>query len=217
MTTNSYILDRKIAKSVASELLKIGAVKLNIDEPFTWVSGIQSPVYCDNRKINSYVNTRRIVADSFVKIIREHYGTIDSIAGVATGGIPMGILIAERMDLPFIYVRQEPKKYGLMKQVEGDYKEGDKTVLIEDLVSTGGSSLKALNGILDANVAVETLFSIMTYNFKASKKLFSDNDVNYNSLTDLDVLLEVAKDEGLLSDDEVYEVLKFREDPKNWK
>lgn len=214
---HSNILNQDIARTVASHLLKIGAVKLSIAEPFTWVSGIQSPVYCDNRKINSYVETRRVVADSFVKIISDHYPSVDSIAGVATGGIPMGILIAERMDLPFIYVRQEAKKYGLMKQVEGDYNEGDKTILIEDLVSTGGSSLKAYNGIVNANVSVEALISIMTYNFAASHALFSNNKVNYNALTDLDVLLDVAKDEGRLSDDEVNEVVRFRANPKEWR
>ncbi|WP_235298465.1 orotate phosphoribosyltransferase [Portibacter marinus] len=213
----SFILNHRIARKVAAELLKIEAVKLSIDDPFTWVSGIRSPVYCDNRKINSHVSSRQIVADAFVKVIKNNFGQLDSIAGVATGGIPMGILIADRMDLPFIYVRQEAKKYGLMKQVEGDYKEGDKTVLIEDLVSTGGSSLKAYNGIVNANVEVESLLSIMTYNFKSSKSVFSDNNVNYSSLTDLDVLLEVAKDEGRLSDDEVNEVLKFRDDPKSWR
>ncbi len=213
----SNLLDHDIAEAVAEQLLKIGAVKLSIAQPFTWVSGIKSPVYCDNRKINSYVEPRRLIADAFVTIIKKQYPNVDSIAGVATGGIPMGILIAERLDLPFIYVRQEAKKYGLMKQVEGDYKEGDRTVLIEDLVSTGGSSLKALNGILNANIKVEALFSIMTYNFKASQELFKENSVNYNSLTDLDTVLKVAESNGSLSKAEVSEVIQFRASPKEWK
>lgn len=212
----STLLDHVIATTVASHLLKIGAVKLNISNPFTWVSGIKSPVYCDNRKINSYVETRTVVADAFANIIDNFFNPVDSVAGVATGGIPMGILAAERLELPFIYVRQEAKKYGLMKQVEGDYNKGDQTVLIEDLVSTGGSSLKAFNGIVDADIKVKALISIMTYNFDASKSLFSENGVTYHSLTDLDTLLDVAKDEGRLGNDEVNEVLRFRENPKKW-
>jgi orotate phosphoribosyltransferase len=217
-TTHSpVILDKELAREVAHELLAISSIQLNIEKPFTWVSGIKAPVYCDNRRINSYVETRRFITSAFVKLIVEHFPEVEVIAGVATGGIPMGILVAERMDLPFIYVRQAPKEHGMMRQVEGECAEGSKVVLIEDHVSTGGSSMKAVNGLLNANLEVLTLISIMTYNFNKAIDLFRSNNIKHVSLSDLDTALEQAVKEKMLTTEQAENILAFREDPSSWK
>ncbi|MGB4846714.1 MAG: orotate phosphoribosyltransferase [Saprospiraceae bacterium] len=213
----SVILDKNLARIVAHELLSISAIQLNVEKPFTWVSGIKSPVYCDNRKVNSHVTTRNIIADSFVKLITNNFRDIEVIAGVATGGIPMGILIADRLKLPFVYVRQEPKEHGLMKQVEGDYSVGQNVILIEDHVSTGGSSLKAVNGLLHEGLNVLALVSIMTYNFNTAIDLFMDHSIKHVSLSDLDTVLDQALLEKRLTEEQVESVLIFRSEPKSWK
>lgn len=213
---NSVILDKSIAKKVASCLLSVSAVQLNVANPFTWVSGIKAPVYCDNRKINSYVKQRRLIAQAFVDIIQKHYSNVEVIAGVATGGIPMGILVAERMDLPFIYVRQTPKVHGLKRQIEGHYRVSQKVILIEDHVSTGGSSLKALNGLINAGLDVMALISIMTYNFKKAIDLFNDHHIKHVSLSDLDTILGQALEENLITFEQSESILNFRDDPAGW-
>lgn len=213
---SSVILDKGIARKIAQELLSIDAVKLNVENPFTWVSGIQSPVYCDNRVINSFVSSRSVVADSFVQVIRNNFPDVDIIAGVATGGIPQGILIAERLNLPFVYVRQAPKGHGTMQQVEGYFKEGANVLLIEDHVSTGGSSLKAVEGLWNAKLNLIALMSIMTYNFKAAIELFRSHDIHHYSLSDLDTVLEIAAEKNLLSQERIESILAFRNDPKSW-
>ncbi len=209
-------LKQIIAERVAEVLLDISAIQLNVDQPFTWVSGIKSPVYCDNRKICSYVESRGIIVDAFVELIKAEYSQVETIAGVATGGIPLGILVADRLGLPFIYVRQKPKEHGLKKQVEGDYQEGSKVVLIEDHVSTGGSSYKAIEGILNCNMELLSLISIMTYNFSKSIDLFKEKKITYHSLSDLDIVLDVAKEKNLISDVDRKSVLTFRDDPQAW-
>ncbi len=213
--TTTYHLSAN-AHEVARELLKIGCVKFSVDDPFTWVSGIKSPIYCDNRKINSHIESRNVVLNAFVNLIRDKFPGCDSVTGVATGGIPMGILAADRLEKPFTYVRQEPKKYGLKKQIEGDYNEGDKVVLIEDLVSTGGSSLKAINGIKDANLEVMAIISIVTYGFPVSVERFQQNDVVHYSLCDLNTLLEAATEMNYLDPTQKESVLRFKEDPNGW-
>jgi len=180
------------APVIAKNLLGLGAVQLDPDFGFTWSSGIKSPIYCDNRKINSNVEARKIVVNAFVDLITKEFPDAEIIAGVATGGIPFGILIADRMNLPFIYVRQEPKGHGLMKQVEGAYNAGDKIVVIEDLISTGGSSFKAVQGLRNEDLDILGLVSVMTYGFKAATELFEKENVNQWSLCDLDTIVEVA-------------------------
>jgi orotate phosphoribosyltransferase len=168
MSLSTMSTAKKLSKhstEIANDLLKIKSVEFNFNDPYVWVSGTKSPIYCDNRKINSYPEIRNKFVNYFVELIQEYYPTVEVIAGVATGGIPLGILIADRMKLPFIYVRQERKEHGLMKQVEGDFNIGAKTVLIEDHISTGGSSWKALQGLLDVKLDVLGLASIMTYGF----------------------------------------------------
>lgn len=156
------------------------------------------------------------MADIFVKVIKEYYPSVEVIAGVATGGIPMGVLIADRMKLPFIYVRQEKKGHGLEKQVEGAFKENDKVVLIEDHISTGGSSLKAVQGLRDAGLNMLALVSIMTYGFAKATYTFKENDVAFLSLCDLSTTLEVAHESGKLDAEDRNAISLFRENPSSW-
>lgn len=212
----SAISNSSIAVQVAKQLLDIECVKLNVQNPFTWVSGIQSPVYCDNRKIPSFIEAREIVVDAFVEVIKKECPTVELISGVATGGIPLGILVADRMNLPFIYVRQQPKEHGLKKQVEGHFEKGQKVVLIEDLVSTGGSCFKAIQGIRNEGLDMLALISIMTYNFQKSVNLFEENNINYISLCDLDTVLDTAIDTDYITPAEKQNILAFRKNPQTW-
>ena len=204
------------AKEVAKRLLSLGSVQLNLKDKFTWASGIISPIYCDNRKIISNVAVRNFMTDTFVKVIEKYYPDVEVIAGVATGGIPLGILVADRLKLPFIYVRQAPKEHGLKRQVEGDFKKGDKVALIEDLISTGGSSFKAVEGLRNEGLEMLGLISIMTYGFKKAELLFNDHDVKYLSLCDLDAIVEVACSEGSISEEDKTAILAFRDYPEAW-
>jgi len=205
------------SKKIAHSLLRIGAVKLNVKEPFTWTSGILSPIYCDNRIINSIVDVRDAVVSEFTSIIHDIFlPHTDIVAGVATGGIPYGVITSDRLKLPFIYVRSERKEYGLKKVVEGDYKAGQTVVLIEDHISTGKSSLKAIEFLREEKLELICLLSIMTYGFKDAYELFKKNNVRHASICDLDTILEVAKDEGLLNQEQVQTILEFRESPKTW-
>lgn len=211
MIMESTLRVSKDSKNVADILLNLGAVQLNTEQLFTWVSGIQSPIYCDNRKINSDVLGRKVIVNAFVDLIQEQFKDVEIIAGVATGGIPMGVLIADRMNLPFIYVRQAPKEHGLMKQVEGAYKQGSKVVLIEDHISTGGSSLKAIEGLRNEKLDVLSLISIMTYGFSEASSLFERNKITQWSLCDLDSIVSVALERGLINTSQKMKILAFRD------
>jgi len=204
------------ADLVAEKLLSIGAFQINIKNPFSWTSGIKSPIYCDNRKINSDVAVRDQVLCAFVDFISEHFRDVDIIAGVATGGIPLGTLIADRLKLPFIYVRSEPKKHGLMKQVEGAFEEGSRVILIEDHISTGLSSMKAINGLRDVKLELICLISNMTYGFNSAEKLFKNEDIVVHSICNLETILKNAVRTGIISEDDRDEVLKFKKDPASW-
>lgn len=204
------------AKEVADVLLKLGAIRFDVKQTFTWASGIKSPVYCDNRLINSDVDARNFMVNIFVKVIKQHFPNVEIIAGVATGGIPLGVLIADRMTLPFIYVRQEKKGHGLEKQVEGAFKENDKVVLIEDHISTGGSSAKAVQGLRDAGLNMLALVSVMTYGFAKATYTFKENDIDFMSLCDLHTILEVAHESGMLNIEDRKTISLFRENPNHW-
>lgn len=209
-----FYLSRQIAKF----LLEIKAVKFNVDEPFIWTSGIKSPIYCDNRIINSKVDIRDAVIFAFSNIITSDYlNETDIIAAVAIGGIPYGVLAADRLKLPFIYVREERKKHGLMKRVEGEFKEGDRVLLIEDHISTGGSSMKAIEGLKDEGLELICLLSIMTYGFKQAEELFRIQNVKHESICNLDIILMVAQEEGIISSDDAETILQFRESPSEWR
>ncbi len=205
------------SKQIANFLLDIGAVKFNIQEPFKWTSGIKSPIYCDNRIINSKVEIRSAVISEFCNIILKNFlSYTDIIAGVSTGGIPYGVLIADRLGLPFIYVRSERKEYGLKKMVEGDYIPGQRVILIEDHISTGISSLRAIEGLQHEGLQLICLLSIMTYSFKAAEKKYNDRGILHASICNLDTILEVAQERGDLSAADVSTILNFRESPEDW-
>ena len=174
-------------------LLKIGAVKLSPNAPFTWASGKKSPIYCDNRLTLSYPEVRRLICQSFVDKIKENFKDVEVIAGVATGGIAHGALVAEALGLPMIYVRDKPKGHGRMNLIEGHLEAGKRVVVIEDLISTGGSSLKAVDGIRESGGYVLGLLAIFTYGFEAAIKAFEAANCPFDTLTNFKSLLEELK------------------------
>jgi len=204
------------AKNVANDLLKLGSIQLNVTQPFTWVSGIKSPIYCDNRLVNSDVAIRKNMVGYFVELIQDKFKDVEIIAGVATGGIPLGVLIADRLNLPFIYARQAPKEHGLKKQIEGSYQEGNKVVLIEDHISTGGSSLIAVQALRDGKLDVIGLISIMSYGFSSATEKFEKNDVNHYTLCDLDTVLDISLERGNITENEKASILSFKNSPSEW-
>lgn len=186
------IYNNVIAREVAEYLLEIKAVILNPAEPFTWASGLKSPIYCDNRKTLSYPKVRTFIKTAFADIIAEEFKNCDVIAGVATAGIPHGALVADVLNKPFIYVRDKPKGHGLTNQIEGKLDQGQKVVVIEDLISTGGSSLKAVNAIREAGGEVLGLGAIFTYGFDKGVKVFEEANCKFFTLSDYPTLLEAA-------------------------
>jgi orotate phosphoribosyltransferase len=201
---------------IANYLLDIKAFRINVDEPFVWTSGIKSPIYCDCRIINSHVPARENVIEKFIDIITKDFpDKTNLIAGVASGGVSYGAIIADRLRLPFIYVRERKKEHGLMKQIEGEYNEQSKVILIEDHISTGGSSLKAAKAIKDAGLEIICLLSIMTYSFKEAENNFSSEDIKHESLCDLDTVLHTAFERGIISLKDREAILQFRDSPNN--
>ncbi|MDA8630228.1 orotate phosphoribosyltransferase [Flavobacteriaceae bacterium] len=211
------VLDKKVAEQTINYLTQINAIKLNTKNPFTWTSGIKSPIYCDNRLILSYPDVRKFIADEMTNIVKKLYGENISIAGVATGAIAIGAMIAERLDLPYAYVRPEPKGYGLKNQIEGSIQEGSNVVVIEDLISTGKSSLNAINALKSEGFNVMGMLSIFSYNFQFANKKFEDENISINSLSDYNSLVEKIESEGSLNEIEINRLKTWREDPKIWK
>ncbi|NVK65656.1 MAG: orotate phosphoribosyltransferase [Flavobacteriales bacterium] len=205
------------ALKVAEFLLQIKAVKLQPNNPFTWASGIKSPIYCDNRVTLSYPNIRTFIRQEYAETILDSFGKPDAIAGVATGGIAQGALVAQELGLPFIYVRSSAKKHGMGNQIEGYFEEGQKVVVIEDLISTGGSSLKAVEALREANLEVKGLVAIFTYGFDIAKNNFTEANCPYRTLTNYDILLEHAKETNLISEEEATSLLEWKSDPQSWK
>jgi len=204
------------ALKVADFLLQISAVKLSPDNPFTWASGMRSPIYCDNRKTLSYPEIRNGVRDAFVEEIRENYKDVEVIAGVATGGIAIGALVAEALNLPFIYVRSEAKKHGLGNQVEGVFQEGQKIVVIEDLISTGKSSLTAVDALREAKADVIGMVAIFTYGFQKATDAFDAANCKLNTLSDYDHLLTKALSSSYI-DAHQHDALKnWKLNPEKW-
>ena len=210
------VLDKKVAEQTVNFLTQINAIKLNTKNPFTWTSGIKSPIYCDNRLVLSYPKIRDFIADSMSQIIKNKYGDDISIAGVATGAIAMGIMIAERLNLPYAYVRPEPKGHGLKNQIEGNINKNLSVVVIEDLISTGRSSLNAINALESDGYNVMGMLSIFSYNFEFANKKFISENITINSLADYNTLVEIIESKGNLSDQEISRLKKWREDPKSW-
>ncbi len=205
-----------IQLEVTKRLVQINTIKIQPSNPFTWASGWKAPIYCDNRKLLSYPETRTFIRDQFVQLIRQKYPEVEVIAGVATGAIAHGILVAQELGLPFIYVRSTPKDHGLENLIEGDLKVGQKVVVIEDLVSTGVSSLKTVSAINNFGGQVLGMLAIFTYNFPLAKENFAKAGVELTTLSRYQVLLDVALETGDIKESQIESLNKWREDPANW-
>jgi orotate phosphoribosyltransferase len=205
------------AKAVAERLLQIGAVKLNPSEPFTWASGWKSPIYCDNRKILSFPYVRDFIKSEMCNVIFEKFAEAEMLAGVATAGIAWGAMAADQLKLPYIYVRPKPKEHGLGNQVEGYYETAQKVLVIEDLISTGKSSLQVVDVLRKAGLEVAGMVSIFNYGFDVADKAFSDAGVRYESLTNYSALINIALEKGIVNPETEAILLQWREDPANWK
>jgi orotate phosphoribosyltransferase len=201
---------------VAEKLLQIGAVKLNPSEPFTWASGWKSPIYCDNRKILSYPYIRDFIKSELCNIIFEQYPEAGLVAGVATAGIAWGAIAADQLKLPFIYVRPKPKEHGLGNQVEGFFEAGQKAVVVEDLISTGKSSLQVIEVLRNSGIEVMGLISIFNYGFQVAERAFKEADVEYESLTNYNELIKAAIERHIISPETEQLLLSWRIDPANW-
>jgi orotate phosphoribosyltransferase len=210
-------ITEKTAGPIAAKLLEIQAIKLNYKEPFTWASGWRSPIYCDNRLALSYPPIRSYIRNSLVGVIRETFPGVECIAGVATAGVPQGAMVADALELPYVYVRPKPKDHGMANLIEGKVTKGQKAVLIEDLISTGGSSLKAAQAMKDAGFKVLGMAAIFTYGFDVALRNFEDADVKLVCLSDFNALLKEAVAKNYLTDDELVYVKSWRLDPGNWK
>ena len=208
--------DLNTAKKTADLLLQINAIKLNSKNPFLWASGWKSPIYCDNRIILSYPQIRIFIREEISKQIDKLYGKPDLIAGVATGAIGIGMLVADIMNLPFIYVRPNSKKHGRKNQIEGSYENNQKVVVIEDLISTGNSSLVAVDALREAKLQVKGMISIFTYGFPISYENFEKKKVTLNTLSSYDILLEQALLSNYINDNEFKILSKWKESPQDW-
>lgn len=206
----------KNEKIIAEKLLQVGAVKLSPDAPFTWASGWKSPIYCDNRKVLSFPYIRDFIKSEMCNTIFEQYPDAGLLAGVATAGIAWGAMAADQLKLPFIYVRPKPKEHGLANQIEGYYQAGQKAVVIEDLISTGKSSLQVVEVLQKEGIEVVGLVSIFNYGFDIADKAFADAKINYESLTTYASLIHVALKKKIVTEDLEQVLLSWREDPANW-
>lgn len=211
MNTNN-----EIAAQMAAFLLQVNAVKLNSEHPFTWASGRKSPIYCDNRVTLSYPEIRTYIRQRFVDVINETFGPIDVVAGVATGGIAQGALVAQELGKPFVYVRSEEKKHGLTNQIEGVIHSGQSVVVIEDLVSTGKSSLIAVHALRDKGCDVKGMAAIFTYGLAVAAQNFKDANVELTTLTNYDTLVGVAQSEGYIQESQLDSLRQWRENPEKW-
>lgn len=200
----------------AEKLLKVKAIKLQPSNPFTWASGWKSPFYCDNRKTLSYTDLRSFVKIELTRIILENFQDVDAIAGVATGAIAQGALVADALNLPFVYVRSKPKDHGLENLIEGELKPGMKVVVVEDLISTGGSSLKAVEAIRNNGCEVVGMVASYTYGFPVAEKAFNDAQVKLITLTNYEAVVEQAVKTGYITEDEVQVLHEWRKDPAHW-
>jgi orotate phosphoribosyltransferase len=204
-------------KRIAELLVDIGAVKLSIDPPFTWTSGIKSPIYCDNRMIYSHPEARNFIVDALVTRIKSLHIDPDCIAGTATAAIGWAALVADRMDLPFVYVRAKAKEHGAKKRIEGDLKEGWDVVVVEDLISTGGSAISTVEAIRDEGGATCTdVVAIFTYEMLVANEKAQNANVKFHPVATLGILLDVALEQGRLGSKEIAKVSKFAENPQIW-
>lgn len=210
------IFNKLTAKKTAEVLLQINAIKLSPNEPFTWASGWQSPIYCDNRIILSYPTIRNYIRETMAKQIEKEYGKPDAIAGVATGAIGIGMLVAEYLNLPFIYVRPDAKGHGRKNQIEGFIESGSTVVVVEDLISTGKSSLNAVKALKEAHVQVKGMIAIFTYGFEVATKNFEKENVFLQTLSNYENLLEQALDTNYISENELKTLSEWNTNPSEW-
>ena len=204
------------ALNLAMHLLQIKAVKLNPTNPFTWASGLHSPIYCDNRVTLSYPMVRTFIRQQFVEQLVQHFGKPNVIAGVATGGIAQGALVAQELGLPFVYVRSEKKSHGMQNQIEGVIESGQSVVVIEDLVSTGKSSLLAVDALREAGANVKGMLAIFTYQLHAAEENFKAKDCQLFTLTNYETLIYKAIEENYISEADQQSLLEWRKDPQAW-
>ena len=210
------ITNNDMAVKTANFLLTVKAVKLNNEHPFTWASGRKSPIYCDNRVTLSYPEIRTFIRQRFTEIVSEAWGDVDVIAGVATGGIAQGALVAQELGKPFVYVRSESKSHGLTNQIEGEIHAGQSVVVIEDLVSTGKSSLIAVKALREKGCVVKGMAAIFTYGLQVAADNFKAENVELMTLTDYDTLIGVARDCEYIHHDALESLSKWRENPELW-
>ena len=210
-------LELTTSSKIANYLLQIKAIKLETEKPFQWSSGIYSPIYCDNRIVLSFPKIRKLVCDCFVEIIKKKYYDTELVAGVATGGIGMGMLIAEKLDLPFVYVRPQAKKHGRKNQIEGLIKKNIKAIVIEDLISTGKSSLNAVDALKKEKVNVIGLISLFSYELEDAKKNISKSGLNYCSLSNFSDLIKIALSTNYIDTKQKEEIFKWRLNPQKWR
>lgn len=205
-----------VSKKVAEYLLQIKAIKLQPSNPFTWASGWKSPIYCDNRKTLSFPEVRSFIRDSFSDYIRNRYHDAEVIAGVATGAIAHGVLVAQKLGLPFIYVRSEAKSHGLGNLIEGYFEKGQKVVVIEDLISTGGTSIGAVKALREAGCIVLGMAAIFTYGFRKAEEGFDAEKCELHTLSDYNTLVEFALATGYISPSDIETLREWKRDPSNW-
>ena len=210
------IYNKETAVRVSDYLLQVKAIKLDNANPFTWASGLRSPIYCDNRVTLSYPKVRTYIRQQFVKAIEDEFGDVDAIVGVATGGIAQGALIAQELGLPFAYVRSSSKGHGLENMIEGVVEKGQAVVVVEDLVSTGGSSLKAVDALEATGCNVKGMVAIFTYNLPAAKENFEKAKCKLITLADYDIMIGQAAENNYIKDSDMKSLLEWKEDPKKW-
>lgn len=206
-----------VAQTIAQDLLSINAVSLQPNDPFTWASGLKSPIYCDNRLTISYPSVRKGIYEGMTAIIKQYYGEAQVIAGTATAGIPHAAWVAEALGLPMIYVRSKPKDHGQGKQIEGVLRPGQKVVVIDDLLSTGGSVLKAVHAVQAAGAEVLGVVAVFSYELAAATHNFSDEQLSFHTVTNYSTLIEVAKDNGDITDAELASLKEWRAHPESWQ
>lgn len=204
------------AKQVAEHLLQIKAIKLEPTNPFTWASGWKSPIYCDNRKTLSFPEVRTYIKKAFAEVVKEKYPEVEVIAGVATGAIAQGALVAEEMNKPMVYIRSSAKAHGMTNLIEGEIKAGQKVVVIEDLISTGGSSLKAVQALREAGCEVLGMVAIFTYGFQKAVDNFTEADCKLDTLSDYNVMIDRAQEIGYVKAEDVDQLKEWRKDPASW-
>ncbi len=211
------ILNKDTAKKTAELLLQIKAIKLQPNEPFTWASGWKSPIYCDNRVTLSYPSVRNFLKEKIAKLVEEKHGKPDVIAGVATGAIAIGVLVAQELGVPFVYVRPEPKKHGRKNQIEGFLESGQNVVVVEDLISTGKSSLNAIKALKEAGATVKGMVAIFSYGFTIAEETFAPHNLDFTTLSNYNILLEQALESNYITEKELHTLEDWRKSPSTWK